>query len=178
MQHINIAVQPETRALKRTAAAALARRKRRFHGTEPVAILLLQSNCVQMPSNVIEDADLGPIDKVIWLVLMTNACRNGGITLLPTHGELARIANVAARQTVSSSLSILRSRRWLTVCRTTWCKGGLLKGIAYALNTMPLPIADTVYLDPHYTAFLEEQANQQRGRAQKTASAVLRKICH
>ncbi len=171
-------IRPETRALKRAVSAALAQQKPSYHGTEPRALLLLEPNCTGLPSALIEDAVLEPVDKLIWLVLMSCACNDDGVTLLPAHRELARRANVTARQTVSRSLSILRCRRWLTVCLTSWRKGGQRKGCAYALQATPLPIADTIYLDPHYAAFLEELSGQQRGRVQKTASAVFGQLSH
>ena len=173
MNESNDRVRPATRALKRLVAAALAQQKPRYHGTEPCALLLLEPNWSGLPSALIEDSILEPVDKVIWLVLMVRACHGDGVTLLPAHRDLARSANVVARQTASRSLSILRCRRWLTVCHTSWRKDGQRKGSAYALHAAPLPIADTIYLDPRYAAFLDELSNQHQGRVQKTASAVL-----
>ncbi len=171
-------VRPATRVLKRLVAAALAQQKPSYHGTEPRALLLLEPNCSGLPSTLIEDSVLEPVDKLIWLVLMVRARRGEGVTLMPAHRELARSANVTARQTVSRSLSILRCRRWLTVCHTSWRKGGKRKGSAYALHAAPLPIADTIYLDPRYVAFLEELTGQDQGRVQNAASAVFGQISH
>jgi len=169
-------VRPGTRVLKRLVSAALAQQKPGYHGTEPRALLLLEPNCSGLPSALIEDSVLEPVDKLIWLVLMVLACRDGGVTELPAHRELAKRVNVASRQTASRSLSILRCRRWLTVCHTTWRKGGKRKGSAYALHTKPLSIADTIYLDPRYLEALEELAGQHQGRVPKTALDVLGKI--
>ncbi len=171
-------VRPATRVLKRLVATALAQQKPSYHGTEPCALLLLEPNCSGSPSTLIEDSVLEPVDKLIWLVLMVRARRCDGVTLMPAHRELARSANVTARQTVSRSLSILRCRRWLTVCHTSWRKGGKRKGSAYALHAAPLPITDTTYLDPRYLAFLEESAGQHQGRVQNAASAVFGQISH
>ena len=155
---------------------ALAQHKPSYHGTEPCALLLLGPNCSGLPSALIEDTVLEPVDKVMWLVLMVRARHDDGVTFLPAHRELARIANVTARQTVSRSLSILRCRRWLTVCHTSWRKDGQRRGSAYALNAAPLPIADTIYLDPRYAAFIDELSDQHQGRVQKAATAVLGEI--
>ena len=176
MNEQNVDIRRETRALKRSVSAALARQKRRYHGTQSSALLLLEPNFTELPSALIEDTVLEPVDKVIWLVMMISACRGDGKTALPTQVELARIANVAARQTVSRCVSILRCRRWLTVCHTSWYKGGRQKGNAYALHAKPLPLADTIYLDPHYLAFLEELTRQRHGRVQKVACDVLGQI--
>ena len=165
--------RPETRALKRAILAALARKKRRHNCTESSALLFLKPNYRELPSALVEDPVLEALDKVIWLVLMSRARCGDGVTLMPAYRELARSANVTARQTASRSLSILRCRRWLTVCHTSWRKGGQRIGSAYALHTTPLPVADTLYLDPHYQPFVEELADQQKGRAKKTACEVL-----
>jgi len=169
----SVDVCPETRALGRSVTAALARHKRRYQGTWLRALVLLQPNSTEPPSALIEDTDLEPVDKLIWLVLMSRACNGDGVAVLPTHLELARCANVAARQTVASSLSILRCRRWMTVCRTSWRKGGQQKGSAYALHVTPLPIADTIHLDPHYRSFVEESAGNRHARIRRAAKDVL-----
>ena len=176
MNESSARVRPGTRVLKRLVAAALAQQKPSYHGTEPRALLLLQPNCSGLPSALIEDSILEPVDKLIWLALMVLACRGDGVTLLPAHRELAKSVNVASRQTASRSLSILRCRRWLTVCHTSWRKGGKRKGSAYALHAMPLPIADTIYLDPRYFVALEELAGQHQGRVRKIAHDVLTQI--
>ena len=150
MNESNDRVRPATSALRRLVAAALAQQKPRHHGTEPRALLLLEPNCSGLPSALIEDSVLEPVDKLIWLVLMVHARRGDRVTLMPAYRELARSANVASRQTASRSVSILRCRRWLTVCHTSWCKDGQRRASAYALHAAPLPIADTIYLDPNY----------------------------
>ena len=176
MNESNDRVRPATRALKRLVAAALAQQKPRYHGTEPCALLLLEPNWSGLPSALIEDSILEPVDKVIWLVLMVRACHGDGVTLLPAHRDLARSANVVARQTASRSLSILRCRRWLTVCHTSWRKDGQRRGSAYALHATPLPVADTIYLDPRYVVVLEELTGQHQGPVRKTAYDVLAEI--
>ena len=168
-----VEVRPETRALGRSVTAALARHKRRYQGTWLSALVLLQSNSTDLPAALIEDTDLEPVDKLIWLVLMSRACNGDGVAVLPTQLELARCANVAARQTVANSLSILRCRRWMTVCRISWRKGGQQKGSAYALNVTPLPIADTIHLDPHYRTFLQESTGHGHARIRRAAKDVL-----
>ncbi len=178
MNASNDRVRPATRVLKRLVAAALAQQKPRYHGTEPSALLLLEPNCSGLPAALIEDSVLEPVDKLIWLLLMVRARRGEGVTWMPAYGELAKSAHVAARQTASRSLSILRCRRWLTVCHTSWRKDGQRRGSAYALHATPLPVADTIYLDPRYMAALEELTGQQQGRVRNIASNVLAQILH
>ena len=173
MHKQSVDIRPATRLLKRSVTRALARQRRRYQGTWPSALLLLQPNSCELPLALIEDSGLQPVDKLILLVLISRACRGDGIAVLPTHAELAKSVNVAARQSVSSSLSILRCRRWMTVCQTSWRRGGQRIGSAYALHATPLPIADTIYLDPRYRAFLQDLTGQRHNRIRKVANQVL-----
>jgi hypothetical protein len=169
-------VRPDTRTLKRLVESALAQQRPSYHGTEPCALLVLEPNCIGLPSALILDSVLEPVDKLIWLALMVFACRGDGVTLVPAYRELAKSVNVASRQTASRSLSILRCRRWLTVCHTSWRKDGQRRGSAYALHATPLPIVDTIYLDPRYLVALEDLAGQQQGRVCNIAANVLAQI--
>ncbi len=172
----SVDIRPETRVLKRSVTAALARQKRRYQGTWLNALILLQPNFRELPLELIEDKDLEPVDKLIWFVLMSSECDGDGVAVLPTHEELAMRANVTARQTVATALSILRCRRWLTTCRTSWRKGGQRKGSVYALHAEPLPITDTIHLDRHYRTFIADSSDHRHARLQKAAKDVLAKL--
>ncbi len=171
-------VRPATRVLKQLVAAALAQQKPSYHGTEPRALLLLGPDFSGLPAALIEDSILEPLDKLIWLVLMVRACGGEGVTSMPAHKELASSVNVASRQAASRSLLILRCRRWLTVCHTSWRKGGKRRGSAFALHVAPMPLADTIYLDPRYVSFLKELTGQHQGRVRNVASDVFGQISH
>jgi len=169
-------IQEGTRSLRRSAKLALAQHKPRYAGTEPSALLLLQPRPPQLPSGLIEDGDLAPVDKVIWLVLMLRTFEMDGVAFLPTHAELARSSNVAAPETVTRALAMLRCRRWLSVVQSAWRKDGQQRGSAYALHPAPLPIADTLFLDPNYPAFLEKLAGQSYARLRRAASEELARL--
>jgi hypothetical protein len=139
-------------------------------------MLFLESNCTGLPATLIEDSVLKPVDKLIWLLMMMAASRGGGQTFLPTQPELAKLANVGVRHTVSRSLTILRCRRWLTVCYTSWRKGGSQEGSAYALHSRPLKVADTIFLDPNYPAFLEKTIDHGHTRVQLAACEALGQV--
>lgn len=173
MNELVVGIRIETRALKQSVSAALAARRRRYRGTESFALLLLEPDFPEWPIALIEDTVLKPVDKVLGLLLMTHARKCDGVTTLPTHVELARMANVLTRQAVSRSLLILRCRRWLTVCNTSWRKGGLQVSSAFALHASPLPVADTIFLDPHYRAAIEKLAGHDQGRVRNAAIDVL-----
>ena len=165
-------IHPDTRVLNRFVTAALERQKRHYQGTWLSALILLPPNSMELPMALIEDIDLEPVDKLILLSLMSRARRGDGVAIMPTHAELARSVNVVARQTVACSLAILRCRRWMTVCRTSW-RRARLTGSAYALHASPLPIEDTIYLDPRYRDFLAGLADQHRVRTRNIANDVL-----
>lgn len=165
-------VHPDTRVLNRFVTAALERQKRHYQGTWLSALILLPPNSMELPTALIEDTVLEPVDKLILLLLMSRARRDDGVAIMPTRAELARCANVAARQTVTRSLSILRCQRWMTVCRKSWRRGQQI-GSAYALHCSPLPITDTIYLDPQYQDFLVGLTDQRRARIRKVANEAL-----
>ena len=171
-----VEVQAMTRRLRQTVKLALARQKPRYTGTEPSALLLRQAASNEIPSALIEDADLAPVDKVIWLVLMLRTSEGNGLAVLPTRMELAKTANVRARETVRKALAMLRCRRWLSVCQSVWRSGGQQRGSAYALHTAPLAIADTLYLDRNYRLFVRKLARDRCARLRKAAQDALTEL--
>jgi len=173
MNEESIKIRPETHALARLVSSAVAQRKRRYRGTQSSALLFLEASCTEIPSALIEDTVLKPVDKVIWLVLMLCARKGGGQTVLPTLLELARKANVAAKVTVIKSLSMLRCGRWLTMCHTSRHRGGGQKSSAYILHSRPLPLQETIYLDPHYPANMEKLTGHWHARVRKVAHDTL-----
>ena len=173
MNEESIKIRPETHALARLVSSAVAQRKRRYRGTQSNALLFLEPNCTEIPSALVEDTVLKPVDKVIWLVLMLCARKGGGQTVLPTAVELARNANVAAKVTVLRGLSILRCRRWLTVCHASRHRGGGQKSSAYILHSRPLPLQETIYLDPHYPTIMEKLTGHCHARVRKVAHDTL-----
>ncbi len=161
-----------TRTLKQLSKGRVKRRR----GTHLGAKLLLEPGCPELPSAVLEDTVLQPVDKIVLLIVMTIARQSPGDAFLPTQAELARMANVASPDTVWRALSILRCSRWLTACQKKWCQGGRFEPSAYVANAKPLPIADTLFLDPHYVEFLNKSAGHAHGRVRKVACEVLAQL--
>lgn len=170
-----LVIRSETRALKREVSASLARRKRQ-RGRRLSALLMLEPNGTGLPAALIQDTVLAPVDKVIWMVLMIGALSGDGISVLPTKAALAKSANVAAKGTVLRALSVLRCRRWLTACHTSLHRRGRHKNSAYILHAIALPLQDTIYLDPHYPAFLEKSTSHSHAAVRKVARAALEEI--
>lgn len=169
-------IRPVTRALKQLSAARLKEGKGHYEGTHHCALLLLEPGCAEMPSAILEDTVLQPVDKIVLLLIMMISRRSTGDEFLPTQAELARMANVSSPDTVWRALTILRCSRWLTSCQKMWSKGGLIEPSAYVANAKPLPIADTLFLDPEYVVFLKKSAGHIHARVRKVAGDVLSQL--
>ncbi len=129
-----------------------------------------------MPSAILEDTVLQPVDKIVLLLIMTLARQSKGDAFLPTQAELARMANVSSPDTIWRALLILRCSRWLTSCQKMWSKGGLIEPSAYVANAKPLPVSDTLFLDPEYVVFLKKSAGHTHARVRKVAGDVLSQL--
>lgn len=114
-------IRPVTRAMKQLSADGLE--SRRYYEREHCrALLLLDPNCTELPTAILEDTVLQPIDKVVLLIIMKFVWRSTGNVFLPTQAQLAKMANVSSPDTIWRALLILRCSRWLTVCQRKWCK--------------------------------------------------------
>ena len=169
-------VRPVTRALKQLSMARLRQGKGHYEGTHHCALLLLEPGCTEMSPALLKDTVLQPVDKNILLLIMMIARESTGDTFLPTQAELARMANVASPDTIWRALLILRCSRWLTSCQKMWSKGGLIEPSAYVANAKPLPVADTLFLDPEYVVFLKKSAGHTHARVRKVASEFLSQL--
>lgn len=169
-------IRPVTRALKQLSMARLRQGKGHYEGTHHCALLLLEPGCTEMPAALLEDTVLQPVDKIVLLLIMMIARESTGDTFLPTQAELARMANVSSSDTVWRALSILRCSRWLTSCQKMWRKGGLIVPSAYVANAKPLPVADTLFLDPEYVVFLKKSVGHTHARVRKVAGDVLSQL--
>jgi len=89
---------------------------------------------------------------------------------------LALTTRIATRETISTALSMLRCRRYLSVCATAWHSGGRKVGMAYALHATRLPVADTIFLDPGYTSYLEDLATHSVRRVRDAAKHEISKL--
>lgn len=147
-----------------------------YEGTHHSALLLLEPNCTELPSALLEDALLQPIDKIVLLIVMTIVRRSNGNAFLPTQVQLAKMANVSSPDTVWRALLILRCSRWLTACQRMWCKGGAFEPSAYVANAKPLPVADTMFLDPNYVECLRKCTGHAHARVRKVAGDVLSQL--
>ncbi|MCB1717465.1 MAG: helix-turn-helix domain-containing protein, partial [Candidatus Competibacteraceae bacterium] len=74
---------------------------------------------------------------------------------------------------VSRAIAILRLTRWLTLCARVRQKSGRFTGNVYSLHDEPLPLADALFLDEGYMAFVTQAQDHHHARVQRVAQAVL-----
>lgn len=169
-------IQPETRTLKELAASRYRQGQHYYYGTRFRTLLLLNSDGDEWPSALLLDRVLQPVDKVVLLLAVTIARQAGGAGYLPPQKTLATMANVASPDTVWRAVSILRCTRWLVACQSMLCQGRPPEPCAYAVCSRPLPLPDTLFLDPDYVAFLQKSVRHGHGRVRAVAKQVLSEL--
>lgn len=169
-------IQPETRTLKELAASRLTPGQHYHHGTRFRTLLLLKPDGDEWPSALLRDRVLQPVDKVVLLLAITLARQTEGAAYLPRQKALATMANVASPDTVWRAVSILRCARWLVACQRTSCNGRAPEPCAYVVCSRPLPLPDTLFLDPDYVAFLEKSVRHGHGRVRAVAERSLAEL--
>ena len=137
--------------------------------TRTNAVLFVDRGPLVFPARVVRDADLQPVDKVVWTVLRQSGARSR----FPSRSKIARIANVSSKSTVSRALAILRIQRWLSLCVAGDPPSGATLAAVYALHDEPLPVADAVYLDAGYPAFLQACQTHPHARVRRLAGRAL-----
>ncbi|MCB1882109.1 MAG: helix-turn-helix domain-containing protein, partial [Gammaproteobacteria bacterium] len=128
------------------------------------------------PAMLVQDPVLEPVDKVVWMVICQHGRAAGSSTAFPSYNEIARQANIASTSTVSRAIAVLRATRWLSLCARVRDGGGRFKGNVYALHDEPLPLADTLHLDPEYMAFIKAGCQHHHARVRKVTRAILASI--
>ena len=159
-------LRPETLALDALMQATVTR----VHG-EPVAhdaMLFVSNRHEAIPDSVIQDPILEPVDKLVWMVVKRHA-KGAGSSSFPSYAEICRKANIASKTTVVRCVAILRIARWLTLCARLREPCGRFRRNIYALHDEPLPLADTLHLDPQYRQLLETSLTHPHARVRAVA---------
>ena len=163
---------PETVALDALIKATVAGLKGEGNHASPDAMLFMGNWHQAVPAMVIQDPILEPVDKVVWMVIMSHARETGGRTAFPDYDTIANQTNVSSTSTVSRAIAILRLTRWLTLCAQSRQKSGRFTGNIYVLHDEPLPLVDALHLDDAYMAFVEQSERHHHGRVRLVAQAV------
>ncbi|WP_208022036.1 STY4528 family pathogenicity island replication protein [Pseudomaricurvus hydrocarbonicus] len=125
-----------------------------------------------IPTLVIQDPVLEPVDKLVWMVIMLCASESRGHAAFPDYDTLARTSNVSSTATIARALAILRLTRWLTQCAKVRQQSGRFSRNLYILHDEPLPLVDALYLDETYMAFVEQAQTHHHARVRRVAEAV------
>ena len=161
--------QPETYALDRLIQAATSRTQNSGQDN----LLFLGHWHQAYPTAVVCDPVLEPVDKVVWMVIMLQAHETGGRAAFPRYEVIAELANIASTSTIARAIAILRLTRWLSLCARVRASTGQFQGNVYALHDNPLPLADALYLDEGYMAFVHQCERHSHARVRRVATAVL-----
>jgi len=166
---VDASLRPETLALDALIEATVDR----IDG-EPVAndaMLFVSHRHDAIPDSVIEDPSLEPVDKIAWMVIKRHA---GGASSsnFPSYTEICQKANIASKTTVVRCVAILRITRWLTLCARLREPCGRFRRNIYALHDEPLPLPDTLHLDPQYRQFLDASLTHPHARVRAVAQDV------
>ncbi len=172
MAHDDAIVRPETVALDALIKATLAGFKEEGAASSPDAMLFMGNWHQAIPAMVIQDPILEPVDKVVWMVIMSHARETGGRTAFPDYDAIASQTNVSSTSTVSRAIAILRLTRWLTLCAKLRQKSGRFTGNIYVLHDEPLPLVDALHLDDAYMAFVTQSQQHHHGRVRLVAQAI------
>jgi len=125
-----------------------------------------------IPRLLILDRTLDASDVRLWAYLRTLFTQPGMPSVFPSYREIQQDLPMA-KATLAGCISILRATRWITRCATVRDARGRFKGNIYALHNEPLNLADTLYLDDEYMAFLAKSTQHSYKRVRVIASAVL-----
>ncbi|MFV0276201.1 MAG: STY4528 family pathogenicity island replication protein, partial [Parahaliea sp.] len=173
MAHEESLLRPETVALDALIKATVAGLVGEGEQAPPEAMLFLGNWHQSIPSLVIQDPILEPVDKVVWMVIMSHARETGSRTAFPDYDTIASHTNIASTSTVARAIAILRLTRWLTLCARARQKSGRFTGNIYVLHDEPLPLRDALHLDAAYMAFVQQSEQHHHGRVRAVAQSVL-----
>ena len=169
-------IRPQTQALDALIRRTVSQVLRSSNDKPADAMLFLGNWHHSFPALLVQDPVLEPVDKVVWMVICQQGRAAGTGTAFPSYNEIARQANIASTSTVSRAIAVLRATRWLSLCARVRDSSGRFKGNVYALHDEPLPLADTLHLDPEYMAFVKSGCQHHHARVRKVTRAILASI--
>ncbi len=120
------------------------------------ALIYLGNPHIAVPEQLLTRCDLDSDEKIIWMLLRNAIHQTGRPAIAPTQADLAHQIN-RSRQTVNEKIRVLRMLRFISVCARIQSNSGPSFRPVYAIHDAPLPLADTVYLDEAYLAFVQSQ---------------------
>lgn len=154
-------------------AAAIAELRGKDGESECDTVLYLGQRHQAFPSLIVEDPVLEPVDKLVWMTIWQRGAGGSTQALFPTYAEISANAHIRSDTTIARALAILRATRWLSLCARVRGKRGRFRGNVYAVHDEPLPLTDTLPIDPGYLQFVETAKTHPHPRVAKVAAGVL-----
>lgn len=176
MNESTAVLRPETHALDALIQSVVAKVEASADAEASDRMVFLGNRHAALPTAVIADRVLEPVDKVVWMVISLAARETGADAAFPGYETIGKLANIASRSTIARAIAILRATRWLTLCARVRRASGTFQGNVYALHDEPLPLADAVHLDAEYMMFLDRATDHAHARVRAVARGVLDSI--
>lgn len=132
------------------------------------AILFTGNIHHNVPHALLFSTDIGPTEKTIWQLMRALITNNQLASSAPRRIDIAA-AVPCTEPTVTKSRYALRVNRWLTFCDRVR-NGGRVVGDIYMLHEEPLPLYETIIIDPSYDLFLREVVDSTKRHSKQTVA--------
>lgn len=119
------------------------------------------------------DPFLDPAETRLYgaLIALMDRQRKDAAAVQPNYNELMRFTRIGSRASLASAIAMLRLHRWITVAARLRRDDGRHVGNLIAVHPEPLPIADTLVLDPEWMDFVQRTAREHHRRRVRDAAA-------
>lgn len=119
------------------------------------------------------DPFLDPAETRLYgaLIALMDRQRKDAAAVQPNYNELMRFTRIGSRASLASAIAMLRLHRWITVAARLRRDDGRHVGNLIAVHPEPLPIADTLVLDPEWIDFVQRTAREHHRRRVRDAAA-------
>lgn len=164
--------RPETLALTTWIRAVLDDRTSECRPSASGNTLFFAFGLHTIPASLVCEAVLDPVDKLVWQVIFLAGVEAGGWGTFPSYKAINASANVGSSATVSRALAMLRLTRWLT--SVTHDQGPTMSGSrsVQVLHDAPLPITDTLFLDPGYIDYVSKSRTHHHARVRALSAKI------
>ena len=125
---------------------------------DSASLIYMGNHHDSVPRDLVMDTFLESGEIHTWMLMKIHISSPHLPSPMPSQNNLIDLLKVS-RPVVSRHLQVLRAMRWITLCDEIRGTDGRIRGHVYAQHDTPLPLQDTLELDPDYLAFLERPCN-------------------
>ena len=162
----------------KAAAADMIRHNRDASGStkhsERTAILFTGNIQHNIPHSILFSQDIGATEKVVYQVMKGMLQSDRIASEAPRRKEIAA-AVPCTEPTVTKSRTALRVNRLLTFCQRVRERGRVI-GDIYMMHETPLPMLETLTIDPEYGLFLEDVLSHKKLHAKNTLNQAKKQL--